>query len=246
MPAGLGPRRPGPPRPGAVGGERPADPRRPAWPSGPPWPSTTSPACGRGTARSSSRWCGAAYDRGRRTRRRAAAARRVPAVGAGVDRFTPAPGGGRRRRARARPGAARHPPGDRGRAQRSRYRDRIAPRARRRRRRAAGSATTGSSTSSPTDDELRSTSGASLACWAWEEIELATHGRRRPVHRAAARPAGLPADASSACTGDREGGRGAAARPQRSGHARPRRACRPAPRHGRTARGARSGRRASR
>ena len=145
-----------------------------AWRSAARWRCTTSPACGPGTGRSSSRSCVAAYERaggpadGRRLleefRRWAAGGRPVHA---------PA-GRGRHRRPRPRPGAPRHPPGHAPTGDAVRYRDRI--------------------DLVLVDDDDRCWLGEHrvvdefadrrraaarrarllTACWAWEEIELAT------------------------------------------------------------------------
>ena len=73
LPPGLGPRRPGPPGPGAARTGAPARRRLARSSLRGRSPSTTSPACGPGTARSSSRWSSPAYDARRRPAGRAVA-----------------------------------------------------------------------------------------------------------------------------------------------------------------------------
>ena len=153
LPAGLGPRRPGPAGTGA--------PRRPAragrepgaWRSGPRWRSTTSPACGPGTGRSSSRLVRAAYEQ-------AGGPADGRALLEGFLRWAPRPTTGTPRARRGRPRRARARPGARPTATWP------APRATRSATgtastwwwstttTGAGWASTAWSASSPTDDEL--------------------------------------------------------------------------------------------
>ena len=242
LPAGMGPRRRSAAAASSPSARAPRPTRLDRARSGRPWPSTTSPACGPGTAPSSSPWCVAAYERGRPDGRPAPCWRTSSGGPRRCDRFTPIrvevdvdvhvpdPCSTRPRPATARtaPGALPRPG--------PRWWSSTTTTS------AAGSGSTAWSTSSPTATSSPSTSGHPRVLGLGRRRARGS-GRRRPVHRVPPRLASSGVRVVAHTTTEKAGAR-QPPRPRRAEMLATDLVVDPTPR-GRTARDARSGDRAS-